>query len=859
MSRSLQGYTTIDKSLSGVITISDGGGTTISEGTVECEDLIVHNDVIVDGTVTITDLTVTNNILTNNITFTGNMNDEITFSDLLGALNQMAEVYTSLAYDSENGGPSWDDPTATITWPNNMKFNLDLTVLGREYLLSPRLLTTDANFNNRNFLQLGISTSDTGGSTQNTVCGIDFSPWAARQYSSARIFARQNANSSSDLVFSTAGNGAGTIPSQRMVITASGSVGIGQTAPAYTLDITGNMRATTGVITNTIISTSATSGSSIMSDKTTGNINIAGAQTTGVCNIGNSTTNNSVINLYGTTNARILRVNAGIDTNSLEPYNTSLDMYLGTTATGKIIIGKETTPTNNMELNAITGQLIGTDWEVLSTIPAGDNSKKIANTEWVNANTVTQSMGITPSNYNNFDFISNSTDTSAYTFTQVAMSASGETGYTFNGTRIYKTSDSGSNWVFSHTASSAISSICCSNTGQYVYYSLSGTSKPLYSSDFGQTFTQVSTLVPQNSPHNIFCSYDGSIVCLAFPVTISGLITPYYNTSYGSTATWNQCGYSPVPNASSINDIVLDGELGTLNSMTIASGKTGNGGYVYYSSSPTTNSWVQKLTTQSIWSSLSFKQNNILYAGNNSGGGIHVSTDSGVSYTYLASTAGLYISSLDASKDGVNIFYCNTSGFFYSPNSGSSFTNFSTTSSVFLATSQSAKTTMIVPTSVTDTIYTFFTNPKVNFLCDMYLPKNRMILQSNLITDYGDNTDVFYLYKTQFLSVDTSNNFDLYWPMYSCYQIRPSGNATCYLSEVEERHVGIEIKIIKMSAHALNFVCSGNNLIWDYGVHTGVTSLAGTGLGSNVTSVTLMAIYGLSVSNPFGWAITSAP
>jgi hypothetical protein len=139
----------------------------------------------------------------------------------------------------------------------------------------------------------------------------------------------------------------------------------------------------------------------------------------------------------------------------------------------------------------------------------------------------------------------------------------------------------------------------------------------------------------------------------------------------------------------------------------------------------------------------------------------------------------------------------------------------------------------------------------------MYLPKNRLTLQSNLITDYGDITYVFYPYRTQFLSVDTSNNFDLYWPMYSCYQIRPSGNATCYLSEVEERHVGIEIKIIKMGQHPLNFVVSGSNLLYDFGSYTGVTSLTGSGLGNSITSVTLMASYGITISSPFCWIIIS--
>jgi hypothetical protein len=41
MSKSLSGYTTIDKSLSGIITITDGGGTTISEGNITCNSITV--------------------------------------------------------------------------------------------------------------------------------------------------------------------------------------------------------------------------------------------------------------------------------------------------------------------------------------------------------------------------------------------------------------------------------------------------------------------------------------------------------------------------------------------------------------------------------------------------------------------------------------------------------------------------------------------------------------------------------------------------------------------------------------------------------------------------------------------------
>ena len=62
-----------------------------------------------------------------------------------------------------------------------------------------------------------------------------------------------------------------------------------------------------------------------------------------------------------------------------------------------------------------------------------------------------------------------------------------------------------------------------------------------------------------------------------------------------------------------------------------------------------------------------------------------------------------------------------------------------------------------------------------------------------------------------------------------------------------------------MGQHPLNFVVSGSNLLYDFGSYTGVTTLTGSGLGNSITTVTLMAIYGLTASNPFGWAITSAP
>lgn len=947
-SRSLQGYTTIDKSLTGIITISDGGGTTISQGNIVCDTItanstnfpsyypeyftatdnnrtdsglyrilftgdsndqphpfilnatfryrpstqelfcVASNIYVQNDSSGMTDFypllfaerntsngsrsvkqsldflyyqPSTQKLFVNNMDFTGNLNGVSTsfFSDI----PKISLLYDGLGGNNSLGPtlPTWSDTYKEISFPTNVWILGTLTTAlpavftNQSNLFNYPVHEGDANFNTRGYLQISIESDGT--TTSAGIAGIDFGSWNGRANASSRIYARDNANSSSDLYLVTAPSGSITsVPVPRMVIKADGFIGINTTTPSHTLEVSGDIRCTnfypdkirsqtngniifetypsgtltermrinsngnvgigtaavpsyrldvngqgrfmTGVLTNTLISTSATTLSSIFSDKTTGNITLGSATTTASIGIGNGALNTNIVNLYGNTN-------------------------------------------------------------VIKTIPVGDNSTRIASTEWVNANTVTQTMGITQSNYNNLNLISNSTDTTGFSFSNICMSEDGETGYIFNGTRIYKTSDSGSNWVYCHTASIAISCICCSNTGQYVYYSRTTTNPPLYSSDFGQTFSSITGLTPQNSPHKIFCSYDGSIVCLTFPVTISGRITPYYNTSYGTTSTWNVCSNIPVLNASSINDLVLDGQAGTLNSMTVAAGKTGNNDYVYYSSSPTTNSWVQKLS-QSIWSSLSFKQNGILLVGHAAGvAGIHRSLDSGVTYSVIPSTIGYTINCVDASRDGTQIFFGHSTGFYYSSDSGNTITNFSTTVPNFLQTSQSGKTTMVVPATITDTIYTFFTNPKLTFKTDIHWPKNRVILQSNLITNYNDNQEVYYPYRTQFLAVDTSNNFDLYWPLYSSYVIRPSGNATCYLPEVTERHVGLQITIVKMSAHALNFVCAGTNLLWNYGVHTGVTTLAGTGLGSNVTSVTLMASYGLTVSSPYSWVIISSP
>ena len=934
MAKTLYGVDNLDKSLTGIITITDGNGTTISDGTVECNNLIVHNDVTLEGTTTFENLTVTNTITTNNITFTGDMNDEFTFNDMfnnflkfqevytslggygdaglptyddsgntitfpenvnitgtittnnitftgnmneeftfndmfnnflklqevytslggygdaglptyndagneitfpgnvyitgqingveqaqfVGLLGQITEMYNSFAYDSYYGGPSWDDPSSTITFPTKLKINLDLTILGKEFLLSPSITSSDANFNNKNYLQLCISKNDTSNVT-NAVCGIDFTPLTTRTTSSTRIYARQNNNLSADLCFATAPSGSLTsTTSQRMVILANGNVGINSNFPGYTLDVVGTCRASK-FLSNDYGANSATNDTLFCAEKTSGNVKICYISTfTGNVFIGDSVNKANTNYLYGNTHV-----------------NGPAISLNGTTS----------------------GNLYGSNWRTEKP-PIYDNSTRIATTDWVYENAVTLEGGLSRPNQETYTYlVPASTGTTGLNFSKICMSANGEMGFMFNGTNIYKTSSAGEAWTLQHTATTNISSICCSYTGQYVYYSMSGTNKAQYSSNYGQTFSAITTVSPTaGSSHKVFCSYDGSILCFVITNPLSSMWVPFYNIEYGTSATWVPC-YPVTSSSSSINSLIINGESGIVNSITIAAGKSSYNDYVYFSTTPAT-SWTQKLTS-SIWSSLSYQQNGTIWLGNNNGLGIYKSVDNGVNYTQLSSTIGKYVSDVDSSWDDSQVVWCSNTlanvGYYYSRDAGVTFYQRSTLYLSYVTTSQSCKTTLLVPNVTTDVIYIHETNQNIVARCDLFLPKQRMTLLSNQAFDYGDSSEVYYPYRTMFLGLSTSNTATLRYPLYESYIIYPTNNCVLTLPDLNENTVGLKITICKITAQPLNFICSGSDLLYDYGVHTPVNTLSGTGLGTNTTSTTLMSAFGVTSQHAFCWII----
>ena len=553
--------------------------------------------------------------------------------------------------------------------------------------------------------------------------------------------------------------------------TATGNLTLGGTSTTYTNiygqniaigtsgslnTITGNTTISNTLLADTLTGVLASDNISLYNTSTTGNINFATGITSGSINIGNPSQSGTT-SIYSST--------SGIS-----------NLFTNST-TGSINIGS---PTSTTFISNIGGKNVITNTSVSSI----------------------------------------STSTSGLSFKNICMSANGEIAYIFNGVNIYRTSNSGATWVLQYSGSPAtISGICCSYTGQFVYYSVSGTTSPRYSNNFGQTFTATSGLSPQGT-HSIWCSLDGSIVCLINSVSVSLKFVPYFNTTYGVSSTWS-VGYPLTSASSTINSALIIGSLGTISDVIVATGSSSYNDYIYYSTTPTT-SWSQATTTgpsTGIWSSLSYSPGGaggaIIYVSSGltgSNGGLYLSSNTGASFISLPSTSGS-INWVSSSYDNTIISYVSSAGFSLSTNGGLGFTSYSTTPFSYMAMSQSSKNVLLVPTSITDAIYQFNTNQNLNVNCDFIIPKQRMTLQSNTENNYGNNTNVFYPYRTMFLGLSSSNNATLTYPLYENYIMTPQGASVITLPALKEYSVGLKLTFTKIALQTLNFTTTSPDLI----------------------------------------------
>jgi hypothetical protein len=586
MSKSLAGYTTIDKSLSGIITISDGGGTTISEGNIICKSitveggsttgltadnfnattldgddttyyrLVLTDDRDADGTpypfytdtyiqyipentvlycaawqvwcrvesqVPVTSneypLFFGNNLITeaaNDIYQTSKITYQpanqtlsvknFSFSNSINGISALNfsnyMSWVPLLYDSLGGNrtagtqlPIWSDAYNQIIFPTSLRTYGNWVVDKASYfaeagnVFNKNLYVNDANFNKKNFLQLCIEGNGSS-SGYNNVVGIDFTSWSGRTNAACRIYGQDNQNYSSDLVFVTAPSGGiSTTPTERMRITADGSVLIGtpSSSSGYQLEIAGGTK-TTSLTVGSILASAVSIASYIFCEKTTGPINICNnASFTSTITIGNNTNLTGNVNLYGA-DCNLYGSNWKAVTQATSDSSTKI----ATTAFVK---------------NNITAL----DTTYIKTSATGDqimNSNLLMNGYYLQGTIESITVGGGASNQ----------------YVDVVCSEDGMRVYTFasGGKTVYGSYNGGKTWagLYSNPATTTINNICCSASGRYIFVSFASFVCQ-YSANGGNswqalTISGLTTYFPKTY---ISCSYENGTSTLQIGVT----------------------------------------------------------------------------------------------------------------------------------------------------------------------------------------------------------------------------------------------------------------------------------------------------------------------------------------------------
>ena len=463
------------------------------------------------------------------------------------------------------------------------------------------------------------------------------------------------------------------------------------------------------------------------------------------------------------------------------------------------------------------------------------------------------------------DPVSISTNTTSVIFTKIIISANGEIAYMFSGANLYISYNSGLNWSLLLTASANIGDICCSYTGQYVYYCTSGITKPLFSSNFGSSFSSLSSFNPGPGSQKIACSYDGSVFCL-----VSGFSSPasyfaYVSLDFGTTLNYSSSGFTS--NTKTINSVSIYGSNGILSRVMIGCGSFSNLDYAYSGVAPSSGSTITissiSALGQSNWGNVVTKSNNnyvyISDRGNNlgitvSGFGLWVSTDGGSSFTGVSYTSNIIITAFDVSFDNNNILFSNGPYFYYSSDAGYSFNyNPSLTYNITSISTSAMLKTSLVLTSTADKIYISNTNQNLIFNNDIVLPKNRLTLQSNVAYDYSNNTNIYYPYRTMVIK-PSSNIINLYFPLYENYIINNlSATTVLNLPLLNENFIGLKLYITKLSGQILTVTPASPNNIFGFNTYTTASTLS---IPTTVSSFILLSHYG-SNTTKFNWIIIS--
>ena len=928
MSKSLSGYTTIDKSLSGIITISDGGGTTISQGDIICNSLTVTggggSGIVADNfnatTINPSDTTYYRVVLTDdrdndgtpypfytdtwiqyvpentvlycaawqvwckvesqvpvasneyslyfgnsliteavndiyktpkvtyqpanqrltvkNFTFSNSINGT-TALDFSNYMSWIPLIYDGLAGNSSSGLPTYISSDNQVIFPTNLRTSQELTVDSPAYFNSngniyhKQMLVTDGDFLERTYMNI-VLTGDGTTYSVNNVSGIDFTTLSSRFKSACRIYGRDNNAFSTDLIFATApsGSAGNTNATERMIIMANGYIGIGTSNPTFNLEIAGETK-TTALTVGNINASSVTNPSYVYCEKTSGNVVI--------CN------------------------------------NASF--------TGTITIGNNTNLTGNVNLYGADCNLYGSNWKAV-TQTAGDNSTKLATTEFVQNAVTTGGVGTylslnsssTQVVNSNVGVIGTLLTSTPYPYTVVGSgtnqyetvicSDDGRFVYTYaiGGKVLYGSNDGGLTFSTLYTSLNNINSICCNGSGKYVIVSFASLVCQ-YSANFGSTFqamtiAAVTTYFPINS---VSCTFENSNLYVAFTNnnTTNSRIDVYVNTN-GPAGTWITCGTITGKTAYLINHC-WSNSAGTpfLSINTLA------GQEIFLLTSPYTGSPASILSPYTFVGKIRSNHggNFTQVAAPNSTYSMFHNTSAGAGggyYSAVNQSGG--VSSAHCNKAGTIFIYTSTTKLYISNNQYTQLVSFGSsvpTYSLLYTASGNIKDCWVsgngmkiyfIVTGVVDTIYQISIQaPLSAYQTDFIVDKERQIVRSHKPMDtLGTFYDVLLRNKITHLTSTTT----LTLPFTEFYQCDGATAFTLTLPAITDYMIGIQLTFFHMATKTITINCSSVDTI----VPPATTIvLTGTTYAYTPTAtlnkIGLLATYCGNVTKQYAWVI----